>query len=108
LLAYRWPGNVRELRNVIRTALAICDGGVVRLRDLPSEVRDGDAGYTSALVRESGPPAESGEREKLLRTIRECGGNMSRAAEQLGVSRNTLYRRCKRLDIAPPRSRAEP
>ena len=51
LLAYRWPGNVRELRNVIRTALAICDGGVVRLRDLPSEVRDGDAGYSSAPVR---------------------------------------------------------
>ena len=47
LLAYRWPGNVRELRNVIRTALAICDGGVVRLRDLPSEVRDGDADYSA-------------------------------------------------------------
>ena len=106
LLAYRWPGNVRELRNVIRTALAICDGGVVRLRDLPSEVREGDASY-SEPVEDTGQP-ESGEREKLLRTIRECGGNMSRAAEQLGVSRNTLYRRCKRLDIAPPRSRAEP
>ncbi|MGH8235503.1 MAG: sigma-54-dependent Fis family transcriptional regulator [Steroidobacteraceae bacterium] len=106
LLAYRWPGNVRELRNVIRTALAICDGGVVRLRDLPSEVRDGDAGYTSAPVHESGQP-ESAERENLLRTIRECGGNMSRAAEQLRVSRNTLYRRCKRLAIAPPRSRGE-
>lgn len=106
LLAYRWPGNVRELRNVIRTALAICDGGVVRLRDLPSEVRDGDAGY-SAPVRAPGQP-ESAEREELLRTLRECDGNMSRAAERLGVSRNTLYRRCKRLDIAPPRSRAEP
>ena len=58
-------------------------------------------------MRECDQP-ESAEREKLLRTIRECDGNMSRAAEQLGVSRNTLYRRCKRLGIAPPRSRAEP
>ena len=52
LLAYRWPGNVRELRNVIRTALAICDGGVVRLRDLPSEVREIDA-------RDEAPPPRS-------------------------------------------------
>jgi transcriptional regulator of acetoin/glycerol metabolism len=100
LLAYRWPGNVRELRNVIRTALAICDGGVVRLRDLPSEVRDSDASSSAPVVNGQ---SDSSEREKLLRTIRECDGNMSRAAEQLGVSRNTLYRRCRRLDIAPQR-----
>jgi sigma-54 dependent transcriptional regulator, acetoin dehydrogenase operon transcriptional activator AcoR len=97
LLAYSWPGNVRELRNVIRTALAICDGGVVRLRDLPSEVRDTGA-------REAPPASEPGRpetaaRDELLRNIRECDGNMSRAAERLGVSRNTLYRRCKRLGI---------
>jgi transcriptional regulator of acetoin/glycerol metabolism len=40
----------------------------------------------------------------LLRCLRECDGNMSLAAKKLGVSRNTLYRRCKRLDIAPQRS----
>jgi len=106
LLAYHWPGNIRELRNVIRTALAICDGGVVRLGDLPSEVRNGEAGHSAAAP--AGEPAESSEREQLLRTIRECEGNMSRAASQLGVSRNTLYRRCKRLGIAAQRSRTEP
>ncbi|HXS92432.1 MAG TPA: sigma-54-dependent Fis family transcriptional regulator [Steroidobacteraceae bacterium] len=105
LLAYSWPGNVRELRNVIRTALAICDGGVVRLRDLPSEVRDGGTGDSAPLVQ--GGQLESGEREKLLRTIRECDGNMTRAAHQLGISRNTLYRRCRRLGIAEQRSRTE-
>lgn len=92
LLAYGWPGNIRELRNVIRTALAICDGGVVRLKDLPSEVRSGTD------VQQSRPAMPAGK-EELLQKIRECGGNMSRVAERLGVSRNTLYRRCKRFGI---------
>jgi transcriptional regulator of acetoin/glycerol metabolism len=105
LLAYRWPGNVRELRNVIRTALAICDGGVVRLRDLPSEVRDGNSAQKSEASAQVQPPQpERDERAELLRCLRECDGNMSLAAKKLGVSRNTLYRRCKRLDIAPQRS----
>lgn len=97
LLTYDWPGNVRELRNVIRTALAICDGGVVRLSDLPSEVRN-----HAHRDDQSPPPGDrdaSIEREEVLRSVRECGGNMSRVAERLGVSRNTLYRRCKRLGI---------
>jgi len=97
LLTYGWPGNVRELRNVIRTALAICDGGVVRLSDLPSEVRNNETG-ASAPAPESPRPA-SVEREAVLRGIRECDGNMSRAAQRLGMSRNTLYRHCKRLGI---------
>jgi transcriptional regulator of acetoin/glycerol metabolism len=110
LLTYRWPGNVRELRNVIRTALAICDGGVVRLRDLPSEVRDRDSGPNSSQSAqvEHRTPAPHDEREQLLRCLRECDGNMSQAAKKLGVSRNTLYRRCKRLDIALQRPHDKP
>jgi transcriptional regulator of acetoin/glycerol metabolism len=99
LEAYAWPGNVRELRNVIRTALAICDGGVVRLGDLPSELRAEDP-----MPAEPGPPATSTVRDDLLRCMRECDGNMSLTAKRLGISRNTLYRRCKRLDIELPRS----
>jgi sigma-54 dependent transcriptional regulator, acetoin dehydrogenase operon transcriptional activator AcoR len=101
LLAYPWPGNVRELRNVIRTALAICDGGVMRLRDLPSELRD---------VPDSGSavPAASSAREDLMNCIRDCDGNMSLTAKRLGISRNTLYRRCKRLEIALSQKDAAP
>jgi transcriptional regulator of acetoin/glycerol metabolism len=122
LLAYSWPGNVRELRNVIRTALAICDGGVVRLRDLPSEVRNGavlgGGARSRAGAREENagsepaahePGAQAGEisaeKEELLQAIRECDSNMSRVAERLGISRNTLYRRCKRLGIPLQRPR---
>jgi sigma-54 dependent transcriptional regulator, acetoin dehydrogenase operon transcriptional activator AcoR len=114
LLAYRWPGNVRELRNVIRTALAICDGGVVRLRDLPSEVRDSDSAQKSGQKSEQSGQIQQltqpqpDEREGLLRCLRECDGNMSLAARKLGISRNTLYRHCKRLGIAPQRSHDKP
>jgi len=114
LLDYGWPGNIRELRNVIRTALAICDGGVVRLKDLPSEVRSGPGGISSSTAAECGNtepaadspdgepalhPIEAAERQAMVRAIRTSDGNMSRAAKLLHVSRSTLYRRCKRLQI---------
>jgi transcriptional regulator of acetoin/glycerol metabolism len=109
LLDYGWPGNVRELRNVIRTALAICDGGVVRLEDLPSEVRCGKARQNEECNNISPPCVRqaSVERETLMQCIRECEGNMSRVAERLGMSRNTLYRRCKRLGVPLQHSRGD-
>ena len=99
LVTYGWPGNIRELRNVIRTALAICDGGIMRLKDLPSEVRNAAAHDTAATESGASQATRESAREQVLRAIRESGGNMSRAAERLGFSRNTLYRRCKRLGI---------
>lgn len=100
LLDYSWPGNIRELRNVIRTILAICDNDVIRLVDLPSEVR-----LCQSHSEENSEAPSSIERDALIQCIRDCDGNMSRAAERLGVSRNTLYRRCKRLDIPLQHSR---
>jgi transcriptional regulator of acetoin/glycerol metabolism len=110
LLAYPWPGNVRELRNVIRTALAICDGGVIRRIDLPREIREADAlqaaPYQADLRSDlaakspgSANPLHVAERAALLSVIEDCHGNMTRVAMQLGMSRNTLYRRIKRHGI---------
>jgi len=105
LLHYSWPGNVRELRNVIRTALAICDGGVIRIEDLPSELRKCTAPPDHAEHKNGNdtlaapiPPLDD-ERAQIEQCIRECMGNMSRVAEQMGMSRNTLYRHCKRLGV---------
>ncbi|HEY6514953.1 MAG TPA: sigma 54-interacting transcriptional regulator [Steroidobacteraceae bacterium] len=124
LLAYSWPGNIRELRNVIRTALAICEGGVVRAMDLPREIRDGESLHDERIDRAPGrfpaplpvsanaseedsePPCnrlQAAERAALLRAMEELHGNMSRVAAELGVSRNTLYRKIKRHGIAPVR-----
>ncbi len=114
LLRYSWPGNIRELRNVIRTALAISDAGVLRLGDLPSEVRSGVADAAPVGLREIPPdtaesdaaqeelglaPIEAAERQVLIDAIRDTQGNMARAASLLFVSRSTLYRHCRRLRI---------
>jgi transcriptional regulator of acetoin/glycerol metabolism len=119
LVAYPWPGNIRELRNVIRTALAISEGGVVRVIDLPREIREpppmvmGAAPVTPApgipAPAEAEPletcanPLQAAERAALLKVIEKCRGNMTHAAEHLGVSRNTLYRKMKTHGI-PTRS----
>ena len=109
LLAYPWPGNVRELRNVVRTALAICDGGIIRLADLPGQI---GAPEGMSAAPPASPPAyrkdllRALERTTLLRVIDVNRGNVSRAAADLGVSRNTLYRKMKRHGIAPQTCRA--
>ena len=119
LLAHDWPGNIRELRNVIRSALAICDGGVVRLVDLPRELRENPPNPPALAQRVANPsqppqmpastldgsprsrnPLEVAEREALVAAIEANRGNMRNTARQLGVSRNTLYRKLKRHRIA--------
>jgi sigma-54 dependent transcriptional regulator, acetoin dehydrogenase operon transcriptional activator AcoR len=102
-----WPGNIRELRNVIRSALAICDGNVVRLDDLPVELNS--ARHADKADEAIAPPLQPAahvtnplaraERETLMRVIRANRGNLCATAKQLGVSRNALYRRLKRHRI---------
>jgi len=100
LAAYNWPGNVRELRNTIRTALAICENSVIRVSDLPAEIGQ-PTQYSSraAATPEQDISLEHAEREALLRVIEKNDWVMSHVATQLGISRNTLYRKIKRHGI---------
>jgi len=98
LAAYSWPGNIRELRNTVRTALAICENSVIRLSDLPAEIIHA-ARPSTAPSDEQDVSLEHAEREALLRVIEKNDWVMSHVATQLGISRNTLYRKIKRHAI---------
>ena len=99
LLRFAWPGNVRQMRTVLRTLAALCDDGRVGLEDLPAQIRQAQAQpVAEALSMES--PLEDAERLALLTALEQQRWHMSHTAEQLGVSRNTLYRKLRRHGIA--------
>ncbi len=95
--AHPWPGNVRELENVISGACMMATENVIDLQDLP-----GGFGLPSKPVAtedDSFSTLKDIQRRHLLKVLRHVGGNKARAAEILGVGRNTIYQMLSRLDI---------
>lgn len=99
LLAFHWPGNLRQLRTVLRTVVALCEGGRVGLEDLPALIRQARP-QGQRLDAPCASPLESAERQALLDALAQQRWHMSHVAEQLGVSRNTLYRKLRKHGIS--------
>jgi DNA-binding NtrC family response regulator len=104
LLHHGWPGNVRELRNSIERAKLLARDGTITVADLnlppprAGTEAAGTAGTPSAAERRE---ADSWSREAIEASLREAGGNISRAAQSLGMSRQALYRRLERFGLRP-------
>jgi transcriptional regulator with PAS, ATPase and Fis domain len=97
LLGYSWPGNVREMRNVLERALILGRGqSAVGVEHLPGEFRarpgPGDRRHTPLALEEL-------ERQHIERTLRHHGGNRTRSAQELGISRATLINKIKRWNL---------
>jgi transcriptional regulator of acetoin/glycerol metabolism len=100
LLGFAWPGNVRQMRNVLRTLAALCDGGRIGLDDLPAMIRQARPVVVPAIEAPCEHPLEDAERLALLNALEHTRWHMTNTAEQLGVSRNTLYRKMRKHGIA--------
>ena len=101
LLAHDWPGNVRELRNSMERAKLMARDGIVGAADLKLPPPNRAAAESDA-ARAGSEAVVS--REIVESALREAGGNVSRAAQSLGLSRQALYRRMERFNMRPPSS----
>ena len=102
LMRYSWPGNVRELRNVIeRIVIMNPSAAKIERKHLPPLIyRDGSRRGSSPEFSSLHQARAAYERDYILRKLEESKGNMSRAAEILGMERSHLYRKMKALGIS--------
>ena len=90
---YSYPGNVRELQNIIEHAFVCCEGDVIRLEHLPKDIQHQPTAGQAELARAQ--TLKRLERETILRILEQSGWRYKSAAEQLGISRSTLWRKLK-------------
>ena len=96
LEAHPWPGNIRELRNCLESMVVLSSGDTLTVGDLPPQFQDAPSAPVETPAEtpvEAGGTLESSERELIAKALEHNHGNITRAAQELGISRRTLHRR---------------
>ncbi|GLH74185.1 sigma-54-dependent Fis family transcriptional regulator [Geothrix limicola] len=111
LQGYAWPGNIREFQNVVERMIHSVQGTALSMSEIPEEILHPSESLSPAAVpgfscpvRTQGPASlreqlMAEEREKIQTCLRASKGNMTRAAQELGMARNTLYRKLQKLGL---------
>jgi two-component system NtrC family response regulator len=94
--AHAWPGNVRELENCIKRAVIMADGSTIRAADLGLGTQQKEEAFNLRQVR------DEAEKQAVLKVLGRVNGNLSKAAELLGISRPTLYDLLERFGLRQP------
>ncbi|MDO8462615.1 MAG: sigma 54-interacting transcriptional regulator [Deltaproteobacteria bacterium] len=95
LIEYDWPGNVRELRNSLTRAVLLTKGREIQLEDLQFMEDSSNHGDSPD------PSLRSAERDVILNKLKETGWNKTRAAEELGIAKSTLFKKIKEYGLKP-------
>lgn len=98
-MSYSWPGNVRELRNAVERMIVLARSSKLTVRDLPPVLRPGPGGKQAAAGGSANLTIKEAHRQMISAALKSAGGNRTRAAEQLGISRRTLHRKLKEYGL---------
>ena len=100
LQRYHWPGNVRQLINALERAKILCDGEMIRMKDLPNEVIKSSLVAIDTSEWASADDLSAIQRSKVVEVLLRELGNKSKAARALGIDRRKLYRLLEKYGIA--------
>ena len=98
LSAYGWPGNIRELRNLVERMVVLARGSMLDVKDIPAQVREAVSGGGEVRV-DADLTVDEMEKRMIIQALEKTGGNRTRAAEKLGISRRTLHRKLNQYGI---------
>jgi two-component system response regulator HydG len=103
LLKYAWPGNVRELENTIERAVILLPDDYITEKELPSNITEAYAEQSNWVIPQTPPvlnrPLGEIEKDAILATLQDSGGNKSECARRLGINRKTLHKKLKDFGI---------
>jgi PAS domain S-box-containing protein len=100
LMRYDFPGNVRELENVIEHSFVLCRGNIIQKHHLPNDIIDSVSGIIRDTDTVTTPITKSiNEHESIISALKNNNGKITKAAEELGIHRTTLWRKIKRFNI---------
>jgi transcriptional regulator with PAS, ATPase and Fis domain len=97
LMKYDWPGNIRELENTIEYAFVTCRSDTIKLHNLPEQVVNSRQSVLQHTLRQGN---EADEKTRILKTLEMTGGNRTKAATVLGLSRVALWKKIKKYNLS--------
>ncbi len=98
LMKYHWPGNVRELKSAFEYAFVSCRGDMIGPAHLPGNILGNHHAPSPAIG--NGASLEEIKRQRLTRALEEAGGNQSKAARMLGISRTSVWNQMRRFGLS--------
>ncbi|WP_321404953.1 sigma 54-interacting transcriptional regulator [Maridesulfovibrio sp.] len=97
LMDYDWPGNIRELKSALEYAAVVKDSGPIQPEHLPPQI--GEADRHTQQPDQVGTTIQPDEKQELINALKKAGGNKSKAAKILGVSRGTIHNRMRKYTV---------